>query len=75
MKTYPVFWWKIEPVMVCPRSMPCHLHDGVADSLEHIIKHGVIEEHPSNYLAPWMSYVCSDCHKRWRLPACDFGFA
>ena len=44
-------------VAVSPRSVPHHLQDRVADSLENIIKIGVVEEHPSNELVPRVSCV------------------
>ena len=46
---------KIRPVVVPPRSVLYHLQARVADSLENMIKNGVIEEHPSNEPAPWVS--------------------
>ena len=58
MKDYQVKLFsveKIKPVTVLPRSVPYHLQARVADSLENMIKNGVIEERPSNELAPWVS--------------------
>ena len=45
----------VKPVAVPPRTIPYHLQTRVADSLNSMIKHGVIEEHPSNEPALWVS--------------------
>ena len=45
----------VKPVAVPPRTIPYHLQTRVADSLDSMIKDGVIEEHPSNEPAPWVS--------------------
>ena len=39
---------------VSQRSVPYHLQARVADSLENMIKNGVIEERPRNEPAPWV---------------------
>ena len=44
----------VKSVAVPPRTIPYHLRARVADSIN-IIKDGVIEEHPNNKPAPWMS--------------------
>ena len=45
----------VKPVAVPPRTIPYHLQTRVADSIDNMIKDGVIEEHPSNEPAPWVS--------------------
>ena len=58
MKDYQVKLYsdeKLKPVAVPPRSVPDHLKVRVADSLENMIKNDVIEKHPNNELAPWVS--------------------
>ena len=55
MKAYQVKLYseeKVKPVAVSQRSVPYHLQARVADSLENMIKNGVIEERPSNEVAP-----------------------
>ena len=58
MKDYQVKLYsdgKIKHVADPPRPVPYHLQSRVADSLVNMIKNGVIEEHPSNELVPWVS--------------------
>ena len=56
MKDYKIKLYsdeKVKPVAVPARSVPYHLQDRVADSLENMMKNGVIEERSSNEPAPW----------------------
>ena len=46
---------RIKPVAVLSRSVHYHFQTRVADSLENMIKNGVIEEHPRDELVPWVS--------------------
>ena len=45
----------IKPVNVPPRSMPYHLKDRAQDAINEMIKLGVIEEHPQDEPALWVS--------------------
>ena len=45
----------VKPVIVPPRSAPYHLKDRVDKAIQEMITHDVIEEHPSNEPALWVS--------------------
>ena len=45
----------VKPVAVLPRTILYHLWARVADSIDNMRKDGVIEEHPNNKPAPWVS--------------------
>ena len=45
----------VKPVAVPPRPIPYHLKTRVNDCIDIMIKEGVIEEHPPNVPAPWVS--------------------
>jgi len=45
----------IKPVTVPPRSVPYHLKDRVDKAIGEMIQQDVIEEHPPNEPAPWVS--------------------
>ena len=58
MKNYQVKLYSdqnVKPVTVPPRTIPYHPQVRVANSVDNMIKDGVIEEHPNNKHAPWMS--------------------
>ena len=58
MKNYQVKLYSdenVKPVAIPPRTIPYHLRARVADSIDNMIKDGVIEEHPNNEPAPWVS--------------------
>ena len=58
MKEYQVKLYtdnSIKPVAVPPRPIPYHLKARVSDVLEKMIQEGVIEEHPPDEPAPWIS--------------------
>ena len=58
MKNYAVKFYsdeKLKPTSVSARAIPCHLQARAIDSLENMIKHGVIEEHQSNEPVSWVS--------------------
>ena len=58
MKNYQVKLYSdqnVKPVAVPPRTIPYHLQVRVANSVDNMIKDGVIEEHPNNKHAPWVS--------------------
>ena len=46
---------EIKPVAVPPRSVPYHLKERVDDAIDEMIRQDVIEEHPINQPAPWIS--------------------
>jgi len=48
---------EVKPVTVPPRSVPCHLKERVDKAIDEIIKQDVIEEHPVNQPAPWISFT------------------
>jgi len=50
----------IKPVAVPPRSSPYHLRDRVQKSIDGMIRDDVIEEHPINEPAPWVSCAVID---------------
>ena len=45
----------VKPIAVPPRPIPYHLKARVNNSIETMIKDGVIEEYPPNEPAPWIS--------------------
>ena len=45
----------VKPIAVPPRPIPYHLKTRVNDCIDTMIKEGVIEEHPPNVPAPWVS--------------------
>ena len=58
MKNYQVKLYSdenVKPVVVPPRTIPCHIRARVADSIDNMRKDGVIKEHPNNKPAPWVS--------------------
>ena len=58
MKDYQVKLYTndtVKPIAVPPRLIPYHLKARVDNIIESMIKEGVIEEHPPNKPAPWVS--------------------
>ena len=58
MKNYQVKLYSdkiVKPVAILPRAILFHLRDRVADSIDNMIKDEIIEEHPNNEPAPWVS--------------------
>ena len=45
----------LKPKSVLPRTTPCHLKDRVVRLLNEMVEQDVIEEHPTNEPAPWVS--------------------
>ena len=45
----------IKPVNIPPRSFPYHLKERAQRSIDEMVKQGVIEEHPTQEPAPWVS--------------------
>ena len=44
-----------KPIAVPPRPIPYHFKARIDDVIESMFKEGVIEEHPPNEPAPWVS--------------------
>ena len=63
----------VKPVVVPPRSTPYHLQARAQKAIEEMIQLDVIEEHPADQLAPWVSNIAlapkSDCSLRITLDA------
>ena len=45
----------IKPIATSPRSIPYHLKERASKVVEDMIKQDVLEEHPTNEAAPWVS--------------------
>ena len=48
---------EVKPVSIPPRSFPYHLKERAQRAIDDMVKEGVIEEHPVDEPAPWVSNV------------------